>query len=107
MEHPRGAFLLAMQDGMPIGCIGLKGTDKGYAELKRLWIAPTARGMGLAQRMMREAEAKARDLGISCLRLDTNSVLSDAVAMYHKLGWYEIERFNEDPYPDLFFEKRL
>ncbi|WP_205563155.1 bifunctional helix-turn-helix transcriptional regulator/GNAT family N-acetyltransferase [Cohaesibacter haloalkalitolerans] len=107
MEHPRGAFLLAMQDGMPIGCIGLKGTDKGYAELKRLWIAPTARGMGLAQRMMREAEAKARDLGIACLRLDTNSVLSDAVAMYHKLGWSEIERFNEDPYPDLFFEKRL
>ena len=107
MEHPRGAFLLAMLDGMPIGCIGLKGTNKGYAELKRLWIVPTARGMGLAQRMMAEAEAEAKALGITCLRLDTNSVLSDAVAMYHKLGWSEIERFNEDPYPDLFFEKRI
>ena len=48
-----------------------------------------------------------KSLGIKCLRLDTNSVLSDAVAMYHKLGWTEIERFNEDPYPDLFFEKRI
>ena len=107
MEHPRGAFLLAMLDGMPIGCIGLKGTDKGYAELKRLWIVPSARGMGLAKRMMTEAENEARGLGIKCLRLDTNSVLSDAVAMYHKLGWTEIERFNEDPYPDLFFEKDI
>ncbi len=107
MAHPRGAFLLAMLDGMPIGCIGVKGTDKGYAELKRLWIVPSARGMGLAHRMMAEAEEEARRLGIKCLRLDTNSVLSDAVAMYHKLGWTEIERFNEDPYPDLFFEKLI
>ncbi|WP_316861543.1 bifunctional helix-turn-helix transcriptional regulator/GNAT family N-acetyltransferase [uncultured Cohaesibacter sp.] len=107
MERPRGSFFIALSDGMPIGCVGLKGTDKGYAEIKRLWVSPSARGMGLARTMMEKVEQAAVPLGINLLRLDTNSVLHEAVAMYQKLGWREIERFNEDPYPDFFFEKRL
>lgn len=107
MIRPRGAFLVAVSDGRSIGCVGLKGTDKGYAEIKRLWIAPSARGLGLAKRLMEEVEATARALGIGTLRLDTNRALSEAVAMYRKAGWTEIERFNDDPYPDFYFEKRL
>ena len=49
----------------------------------------------------------ARELGIGVLRLDTNSALPEAVALYRRSGWSEIPRFNEDPYPDLFFEKVL
>lgn len=104
---PRGGFMVAMSDGLPLGCVGLKGTDKGYAELKRLWIAPSARGLGLARRLVAEAEAMARELGYPLLRLDTNSELTEAVRFYRKAGWQEIERFNEDPYPDHFFEKSL
>lgn len=107
MERPRGVFLVALSDGMPIGCVGLKGTDRGYAEIKRLWTAPPARGMGLARRLMAEVETVAPGLGITTLRLDTNSALHEAVAFYRKRGWAEIARFNDDPYPDLFFEKRL
>ncbi|MFW2590001.1 bifunctional helix-turn-helix transcriptional regulator/GNAT family N-acetyltransferase [Sagittula sp. SSi028] len=107
MTAPRGAFLIAMSDGMPIGCVGLKGTDKGYAEIKRLWVSQAARGMGLAGRLMDAVETRARDLGISLLRLDTNSALPEAVAFYRKRQWTEIGRFNEDPYPDIFFEKVL
>ncbi len=107
MMAPRGAFYVAFSDGLPQGCVGLKGTDKGYAEIKRLWVAPSARGLGLARRLMDLCEVTARDLGISVLRLDTNSALPEASALYPKLGWTEIERFNDDPYPDLFFEKTL
>nr|WP_319249381.1 helix-turn-helix domain-containing GNAT family N-acetyltransferase [uncultured Celeribacter sp.] len=107
MRVPNGCFLLAVSDGMPIGCVGLKGTDKGYAEIKRLWVSPSARGLGLAKRLMHAAETRAKDLGITVLRLDTNSALPEAAGLYHRLGWQEIERFNDDPYPDLFFEKRL
>ncbi|KAA8606170.1 PadR family transcriptional regulator [Salipiger aestuarii] len=107
MTPPRGAFLLALSDGMPIGCVGLKATDKGYAEVKRLWTAPAARGMGLAKRLMDQLEARARTLGITRLRLDSNSALLEAIAMYRKAGWTEIDRFNDDPYPDHFFEKAL
>ena len=48
-----------------------------------------------------------RELGIATLRLDTNSALPEAAALYRKTGWREIPRFNDDPYPDLFFEKTL
>lgn len=107
MMPPRGAFLVAISDGMPIGCVGLKGTDKGYAEIKRLWVAPSARAMGLAGRLMDTVEDRARSLGITLLRLDTNSALPEAIAFYRKRGWTEIDRFNDDPYPDHFFEKAL
>lgn len=107
MIRPRGAFILALSDGLPIGCVGLKGTKKGYAEIKRLWVAPSARGLGLAHRLMAAAEAAAHELGITLLRLDTNRALPEAIAMYRRTGWTEIDRFNDDPYPDFFFEKHL
>lgn len=107
MIAPRGAFLLAMSDGLPIGCVGLKGQGGAVAEIKRLWIAPSARGLGLSKRLMAQIETRARALGIATLRLDTNSALPEAVALYRGTGWTEIARFNDDPYPDHFFEKRI
>ena len=107
MRRPRGSFIVAMSDTLPIGCVGLKGTEHGYAEIKRLWVAPSARGLGLGKRLMDAAEDAARTLGIALLRLDTNSALPEAGQLYRSTGWREIPRFNDDPYPDLFFEKRL
>ncbi|MBN8900978.1 MAG: GNAT family N-acetyltransferase, partial [Rhodospirillales bacterium] len=107
MIRPRGVFLLAMSDGLPIGCVGLKGGAAGTAEVKRLWVAPAARGIGLARRLMTAVETAARELDITLLRLDTNRVLTEAMQLYARTGWTEIPRFNDDPYPDAFFEKRL
>lgn len=107
MIAPRGAFFVALSDGLPLGCVGLKGAGSPLAEIKRLWVAPAARGLGLARRLMDAAETAARQLSITTLRLDTNSALGEAMQLYRRTGWTEIERFNDDPYPDLFFEKRL
>ena len=107
MLRPRGAFIVAVSDGLPIGCVGLKGTGGEIAEIKRLWVAPSARGLGLGRRLMETAESAARELAIKLLRLDTNSALPEAGQLYRTSGWTEIERFNDDPYPDLFFEKHL
>ncbi|MBB4193332.1 DNA-binding MarR family transcriptional regulator/GNAT superfamily N-acetyltransferase [Rhizobium aethiopicum] len=107
MIRPRGAFLVAMSDGLPIGCVGLKGSGGEVAEIKRLWVAPSARGLGMAKRLMSAAETIARELSIRLLRLDTNSALAEAQQLYRGTGWTEIERFNDDPYPDTFFEKSL
>ncbi|MCL8485078.1 MULTISPECIES: bifunctional helix-turn-helix transcriptional regulator/GNAT family N-acetyltransferase [Bradyrhizobium] len=107
MIAPRGAFFVALSDGLPLGCVGLKGAGSPLAEIKRLWVAPAARGLGLARRLMDAAETAARQLLITTLRLDTNSALGEAMQLYRRTGWTEIERFNDDPYPDLFFEKRL
>jgi DNA-binding MarR family transcriptional regulator/GNAT superfamily N-acetyltransferase len=107
MLRPRGAFIVAISDGLPIGCVGLKGPGSDLAETKRLWVAPSARGLGLGRRLMEAAETTAREISIKVLRLDTNSALPEAGQLYRRSGWREIDRFNDDPYPDLFFEKRL
>ncbi len=107
MIRPRGAFLVAMSDRIPIGCVGLKGSGSEIAEVKRLWVAPAARGLGLARRLMTAIEDIARALSVKVLRLDTNSALPEAQRLYRSAGWDEIDRFNDDPYPDLFFEKHL
>jgi GNAT superfamily N-acetyltransferase len=92
---------------LPIGCVGLKGDGGVSAEVKRLWVAPSARGLGLGRRLMESVENAARDISIKVLRLDTNSALPEAGQLYRSSGWTEIDRFNDDPYPDVFFEKRL
>ena len=107
MMSPRGAFFVAMSDGMPLGCVGLKGSGDELAEIKRLWVAPAARGLGVGRRLMDAAENAARNISVKILRLDTNSALPEARQLYRSSGWTEIERFNDDPYPDLFFEKHL
>ncbi len=107
MIRPRGVFLVAVSDSLPLGCVALKGTGGAMAEVKRLWVAPSARGLGLARRLMAATESAAVSLAITTLRLDTNSALPEAMALYRTSGWQEIDRFNDDPYPDLFFEKAL
>jgi len=107
MKHPHGTFVVARLGDMPVGCVGVKGSGSSSAEIKRMWIAPVARGLGLARRMMSAAEEAAMAIGITTLRLDTNSTLFEAVGLYRNMGWVEIDRFNDDPYPDLFFEKQL
>ena len=106
LVRPRGAFLVAFAGGEPVGCIALKGTP-GWGELKRLWVAPALRGSGLGRRLTDHAEALAKELGYTLLRLDTNRALTGPIAMYRAWGWQEIARFNDDPYAEVFFEKRL
>jgi DNA-binding MarR family transcriptional regulator/predicted GNAT family acetyltransferase len=107
MIRPRGVFLIGFSDGLPLGCVGLKGSGGEVAEIKRLWVSPAARGLGLGRQLMEAVEQAARTLSIRVLRLDTNSALSEALRLYRRSDWTEIGRFNDDPYPDLFFEKRL
>ncbi|NVO26701.1 GNAT family N-acetyltransferase [Donghicola sp. C2-DW-16] len=107
MKHPHGRFVVARPWEIPLGCVDIKGRGGTLAEVKRMWVAPAARGLGLTRRLMTRAEDAVRELGIDTLRLDTNSTLIEVVRLYHSTGWTEIERFNDDPYPDLFFEKRL
>ncbi|SFB10793.1 Acetyltransferase (GNAT) family protein [Poseidonocella pacifica] len=106
MIPPTGAFFVAMSGETPLGCAALKGQES-WGEVKRVWVSPTARGMGLARRLMTAVEEAARQIGLPVLRLDTNEALPEAIALYRNSGWHEIPRFNDDPYPTHFFEKHL
>jgi DNA-binding MarR family transcriptional regulator/ribosomal protein S18 acetylase RimI-like enzyme len=94
---PHGTFLLATCDGLPLACVSLKRIDAETGEVKRLWVDPAARGMGLARRMMAAVEDAGLDLGLTRLRLDTNGNLTEAIALYRKTGWADCPVFSGYP----------
>lgn len=104
---PRGVFLVAHDGNAPVGCIGLRTASSGVGEIKRLWVAEAARGAGLGQRLLTLAEDYACKFRFKTLQLDTNATLTEAQALYQKNGYREVPPFNDDPYPDHWFEKRL
>jgi putative acetyltransferase len=108
LAAPNAQFLVARMDGRPVGCIALVDMLR-YGELKRLFVDNAARGLGLGQRLVAEAEAAARDLGLSVLRLETGPELVPAVKLYRRLGYCDRGPFGD--YADLpcslFMEKRL
>jgi DNA-binding MarR family transcriptional regulator/GNAT superfamily N-acetyltransferase len=107
MAPPSGLFVIARLDGDAVGCGGFKRVDKTTGEIKRVWTAPSARGLGVARRMLRALEAAAREAGVKTLRLDTNRALTEAHALYRSEGYLEIARFNDNSYAHHWFEKRL
>jgi len=104
---PSGVLLLARLDEDALGCGALKVLGEGIGEIKRMWVAPDARGLGIAQRMLDALEAQARAMSLHTLRLDTNRTLLEARALYVRNGYVEIPRYNENPYADYWFEKKL
>jgi len=107
VRPPAGAFFVAYLHGAPIGCGAVKHHDDRPAEIKRMWLAPDARGLGLGRRLLRTLERCARDAGATVARIETNTDLSEAVALYAADGWREVAPFNDEPYADLWLEKRL
>ena len=107
MTPPSGTFLLATSDGAPVACGGLQDLGGGVAEVKRMWVDDEWRGAGLGSRVLRALEDAARARGHDVVRLDTNRTLAEALAMYARAGYREIERYNDNPYAEAFFEKSL
>jgi DNA-binding MarR family transcriptional regulator/GNAT superfamily N-acetyltransferase len=104
---PAGAFLIARVTGQPAGCGALKTLSPGVGEITRMWVDRAHRGLGIGRRLLDALEDQAVERGHARLRLYTNSSLDEAMAMYRQAGYEEIARYNEDPYANHFFEKRL
>jgi DNA-binding MarR family transcriptional regulator/GNAT superfamily N-acetyltransferase len=107
LTPPAGYFLVARLDGALAGCGALKVNDAKIAEIKRMWTAPSARGLGVARRVLDALEAKAAESGISTLRLETNKALHEAQALYRGSGYRDVVPFNDEPYAHCWFEKQL
>ncbi len=107
LTPPVGYFVLARSDGRPVGCGALKLKDGNTGEIKRMWTAPTSRGLGVARRVLAALEAKAAEVGLTTLRLETNAALLEAQALYRRSGYREVAPFNDEPYAHHWFEKRI
>ena len=107
LTEPAGLLLVARLRGEPIGCGALKLHGREPAEIKRMWVAPSARGLGVGRRILSELEERAHRRGVGLLRLETNRTLKEAGGLYRSAGYVEVEAFNDEPYAHHWFEKRL
>jgi ribosomal protein S18 acetylase RimI-like enzyme len=93
--------------GEPVGCGALKLHGDDPAEIKRMWVAPAARGLGLGRRLLADLEAHAAARGVRTLRLETNGALGEAIGLYRSAGYREVPAFSDEPYAHHWFEKAL
>ena len=107
LRLPAGLLLVATLGGEPIGCGALKFHDDAPAELKRMWVAESARGLGVGRRLLSELERSCRRTRRLTVRLETNKTLVEAIALYRSAGYVEVAAFNDEPYAHHWFEKHL
>jgi DNA-binding MarR family transcriptional regulator len=107
VRSPAGQFFVAYLHGEPIGCGAVKHHPDAPAEIKRMWIAPTARGLGLGRRLLETLEACAKAGGARVAHIETSTVLGEALSLYRSAGWVEVQQFNDEPFADHWLEKEL
>src|SRR5436305_5466641 len=107
VRPPAGEFFVVYLHGEPIGCGAVKHHPDAPAEIKRMRIAPAARGPGIGRRLLEELEARARAGGASVARIETSGVLVEALSLYLASGWVEVPRFNDEALADPWLEKSL
>ena len=105
---PEGTLLIAERDGEPCGCIALRRIDGRTCEMKRLYVRPACRGLGIGRELVRRLLEEARIKGYSCMRLDTLPSMRSAIAMYRSFGFHECAPYIYNPVEGaLFMEKSL
>jgi DNA-binding MarR family transcriptional regulator/GNAT superfamily N-acetyltransferase len=107
VRPPAGHFFVVYMHGEAVGCGAVKHHPDTLAEIKRMWIAPRARGFGLGRHLLETLEACAAAGGAQTARIETNAVLSEALALYFSAGWVEVPPFNNEPFADHWLEKKL
>jgi DNA-binding MarR family transcriptional regulator/GNAT superfamily N-acetyltransferase len=107
MRPPAGLFLVATLGGDPIGSGALKFHGREPADLKRMWVAKSARGLGVGRRLLTELENHAARHGVRSVRLETNRTLVEAINLYRSAGYVEVAAFNDEPYAHHWFAKQI
>src|SRR3954454_7303643 len=106
LRPPAGVLLLAILDDEPAGCGAVKFQAAGPSEIKRMWVAPRARGLGLGRRLLAALEQQAAGSN-PLVRLETSASLGEAIGLYRSSGYVEVPAFNHEVYAQHWFEKRL
>jgi len=107
VRPPNGAFVIACLRGEAIGCGAVKHQPSDVTDIKRMWLAESARGLGLGRRLLEHLEDLAREHGSSVAHIETSDVLPEAIALYRSAGYVEVPPFNDEPFADRWMAKSL
>lgn len=107
LTPPHGMLFVAHVDGVARGIVGVRFLGTDSAEIKRMWVDPDARGLGLARRLLSAAEDSIAASGRTSVVLDTHASLVEAIALYRSTGYEETTPYNDNPYAELWFHKSL
>jgi putative acetyltransferase len=103
---PSGELLLILLDGQPVACGAMRELGDGICELKRIYLRPTARRMGIARSISIRLIESAKDRGYRAMRLDTLKRLVGATELYEDLGFTYIEPYNHALEEDIVYMER-
>ena len=103
--RPYNRLYVAFYDKKLAGCIGLKKIDDEKCEMKRLYVRPKFRGKHIGNILAEKIINDAREIGYKSILLDTFPFLTSAIKMYKKMGFYEIEQYNDSPMKDAVYLK--
>lgn len=94
---PEGRLYIASIDNHFVGCIALRKIDGNYCEMKRLYVRLGSRGKHIGKKLMEQVISDAREIGYKHIRLDTFPFMKSAIYMYKNYGFYEIDKYNDNP----------
>ena len=103
--RPDGRIYVAFYDNKVAGCIGLKKIDNERCEMKRLYVRQEFRGKHIGNSLVKKIIDDAKEVGYNSILLDTFSFLESAIKMYKKMGFFEIEQYNDSPMKDAIYLK--
>ena len=104
-SRPKGDLLIGLDGERAMGCVAVRKLDDEVCEMKRLFVRPEARRMGLGRRLAQEIIVVARELGYSKMQLDTLDRLTVAMHLYETLGFRRTEPYYENPLPGVVYWK--
>jgi GNAT superfamily N-acetyltransferase len=107
LEPPSGRLLAAFDGGDPVGCGAVRVIAPGIAEVKRMYVAPAARGRGLGRLLLGELERTAVALGCTTVRLDTMAAMTEAAALYRSAGYEPVPDYNGNPLAGVWLERQI
>jgi putative acetyltransferase len=109
LKKPEVAFFVARDDGLVVGCAAMVNSGDGWAEIKRMFVAPAARGQQIGRNLLRKIEAAAAELGVAVLRLETGIKQPQALSLYRSAGYIDIGPFGQYTHDSLsvFMEKSV